>query len=144
MRLEVNKSTPNRYFGMNARAFAETERLFTFTITAPKVVHGWRITWFTWLLRTGAAINQGASHPRRWRNKQPHRRPLQRSRRNGWPGVNHTSSPKTRLHYAHFIWTTSPGVTMHQWLGLDERVHFLTFFTCLFCTNSRMLQFYLN
>ena len=41
---------------MNARASAETERFSTFTINAPKGVRGWRITWFTWLMRVGAAI----------------------------------------------------------------------------------------
>ena len=42
MRLELKRSTPSRQFGMNARAraSAETESLFTFTTTAPKVVRG--------------------------------------------------------------------------------------------------------
>ena len=38
MRFELNRSTPSRLFGMNAGASAETERVFTFTTTAPKVV----------------------------------------------------------------------------------------------------------
>ena len=41
MRLELNRATPSRscrLFEMNARACAETEHVFTFTTTSPKVV----------------------------------------------------------------------------------------------------------
>ena len=67
-----------------------------------------------------------------WRNKKPHRRPLQRSRRNQWTSANHTSSPRTSLHRAHFIWTTAPGATMHQWLDSDERDELVYFFICFY------------
>ena len=67
-----------------------------------------------------------------WRNKKTHRRPLQRSRRNQWTSANHTSSPRTSLHRAYFIWTTAPGAIMHQWLDSDERDERVYLFTCFY------------
>ena len=50
---------------MNVRASAETERLFTFTITAQKLCVDDESLDSLVLVRTGAAINEGASQPRR-------------------------------------------------------------------------------
>ena len=38
---------------------------------------------------------------------------------------------KDQLHRTHFIWTTAPGATMHQWLDSDEQDERVYFFTCL-------------
>ena len=63
MRLDLNRSKPStgRWFGMNARASAENQRLFTFTTTAPKAVRGW----LSWCALVAGAVVGGASHPRR-------------------------------------------------------------------------------